>query len=213
MENTKNAALADDLAYVRALAEEGAHAPLISGRYYVVWGGLMAAASFFVYLNAIEIVQLGQAGFMAPWFVALALGWAASYAMRSKMQTKPGAATVGNQTAFSVWFAVGVFMTTLFVALLFAHDKYTDIGVPAYFLFSLLFPIGFGVYGVAFMATATAARAGWLRYFSILSWGFAAASLFYLATATQFLVGAIGLALCAAAPGVLLMRREPSETI
>ena len=33
--------LVSELAYVRTLAEEGRDAPLIGGRYYVIWGGLM----------------------------------------------------------------------------------------------------------------------------------------------------------------------------
>lgn len=205
--------LADDLAYVRSLAEEGAHAPLVGGRFYVIWGGLMAAASLLVYLNAVGFTKFGAAGFMAPWFVALAIGWGLSFLISRGVRAKPGAATLGNKTAASVWFAVGVFMTMFFGALLFAHDNYVDAGVPAYFLFSLLYPIGFGLYGVAFMATAVAARQTWLRYFALASWAFSACSLFFLATAHQFLIGALGLVICTLTPGIILMRREPNEII
>lgn len=205
--------LASDLAYVRSLAEEGAHAPLVSGRYYVVWGGLMTAASACVYLNALGVVNFGNAGFMAPWIVALALGWGLSYAMRKDVGGKPGAATLGNKTAGSVWYAVGLMMTMFFTALYFTHDKYTDVGVPAYFLYSMVFPIGFGFYGVAFWATSTAARVRWLKYFALASWAFSAILLFFLSTPHQFLIGAIGLVVCAITPGLLLMRREPGSIV
>ncbi len=213
MSHPPDADLASDLAYVRSLAEEGAHAPLVGGRFYVIWGGLMAAASLLVYLNAIGVTKFGVAGFMAPWFLALAIGWGLSFLISRGVREKPGAATLGNKTAGSVWFAVGVFMTMFFGALLFAHDNYVGAGVPAYFLFSLLYPIGFGVYGVAFMATAVAARLTWLKYFAAASWAFSACSLFFLASAHQFLIGAVGLVICTLAPGILLMRREPSEVI
>ena len=213
MTEPRDGNLADDLAFVRTLAEEGAHAPLVGGRFYVIWGGLMAAASLAVYLNAIGVTEFGAAGYMAPWFAALAIGWALSFLISRGVRAKPGAATLGNKTAASVWMAVGVFMTMFFCALLFAHDNYVDAGVPAYFLFSLLYPMGFGLYGVAFMATAVAARVSWLRYFALASWVFSACSLFFLATAHQFLIGALGLVICTLAPGVILMRREPSEIV
>ncbi len=213
MPEPRDGNLADDLAFVRTLAEEGAHAPLVGGRFYVIWGGLMSAASLVVYLNAIGVTQFGAAGYMAPWFVALAIGWGLSFFISRGVKAKPGAATLGNKTSGSVWFAVGVFMTMFFGALLFAHDNYVGAGVPAYFLFSLLFPIGFGLYGVAFMATAVAARVSWLRYFALASWGFSALSVFFLATANQFLIGALGLVVCTLAPGIILMRNEPSEIV
>ena len=213
MSQPPQADLASDLAYVRSLAEEGAHAPLVSGRYFVFWGGLMMAASMLVYLNAIGVVTFGTAGFMAPWIVALIIGWVASFLMRKDVGAKPGAATLGNKTAGSVWYAVGLMMTMLFGALLFAHDNYASAGVPDYFLFSLLFPIGFGLYGVAFWATSTAARVSWLKYFAFASWAFSACLLFFLATSHQFLIGALGLAVCALTPGVLLMRREPATIV
>lgn len=205
--------LASDLAYVRSLAEEGAHAPLVSGRYFVLWGGLMTVASLIVYLNALGVVKFGVAGFMAPWIVALSVGWAVSYVMRKDVGGKPGAATLGNKTAGSVWYAVGVMMTIFFAALFFAHDNYVDIGIPTYFLYSMVYPIGFGCYGIAFWATSTAARVGWLKYFALASWAFSACFLFFLATPVQFLIGAIGLVICAVTPGLLLMRREPASIV
>lgn len=213
MNPSQNADIASDLAYVRSLAEEGAHAPLIGGRYYVLWGGLMGAASLVVYMNALELVKFGQTGFMVPWIIAGIVGWGVSFAMRRGVSAKPGAATLGNRTAAAVWFAVGIVMTMFFIGLLFAHDNYAGFGVPPYFLFSLLYPIGFVLYGVAFFSTATAARAPWLRYFAFLSWAFAIAMLFMLATAEQFLVGAVGILACAFAPGIMLMRNEPADIV
>ena len=213
MSQLQDGNLADDLAYVRSLAEEGAHAPLVGGRFYVIWGGLMAAASLVVYLNSLGVTKFGAAGFIAPWFVALAIGWPLSFLIRRGVRAKPGAATLGNKTAGSVWTAVGIFVTMYFCASFFAHDNYVDFGVPPYFLYSLLYPIGFGLYGVAFLATAVAARVKWLNYFALASFGFSACSMFFLASAHQFLIGAFGLAVCALTPGIILMRREPADIV
>ncbi len=205
--------IASELAYVRSLAEEGRNAPLIGGRYYLIWGGLIGLTALFSYMNGVGAIDLGFMGGFAPWIAAGLIGWVLSFTVGRRTCEKPGALTIGNQTASSVWFAVGIFMTLFWIALIVAHDNFTSIGVPEYFLFSLMFPVAFGIYGVAFFATATAARLGWLRYFSYLSWGFCVLALFLLDSPHQLLVGALGSFVCAALPGVLLMRREPGDII
>ena len=48
-ESKMNPDLASELAYVRSLAEEGRDAPLVSGVYYLLWGGLMTVAALIVF--------------------------------------------------------------------------------------------------------------------------------------------------------------------
>lgn len=212
-QNQANPDLASELAYVRSLAEEGRDAPLIGGVYYVLWGGLMGLASATVYLATSDVINLGGIGILGVWIAAGLLGWGGTYMLARRTRAKPGAMTLGNKTAQSVWFAVGVMMTVFWGAVMIAHDNFTAFGVPPYFLFSLMFPVGFGVYGVAFYATATAARLGWLKGFAALSWAFSVFSMFLLGKDIQFLTGAAGLFLCAALPGAVLMRREPKEIV
>ena len=104
-------------------------------------------------------------------------------------------------------------MTGFWLTLMVVHDNFTGIGVPPYFLFGLMFPIAFGLYGVAFFATATAGRAAWLRAFAVVSWVFAGVALALMGSMHQLLVGAIGSFACAMAPGIILMRGEPSEIV
>lgn len=213
MHKTSSEDLASELAYVRSLAEEGATAPLLGGFYYVLWGGLMGLASLIVYAFAAGLLPAVPAGFFAPWIVAGVIGWVLSFAWGRKLDGKPGALTLGNKTAQSVWLAVGLFMTVLWFGLLFVHDDFTQYGVPDYFLFSFMFPVAFGVYGVAFFATATASKLPWLRWCAYLSWGFSVLSLFLLGSAHQLLAGGVGCFLTAVLPGVLLMRREPGNIV
>ncbi len=205
--------LASELAYVRALAEEGRDAPLIGGFYYLLWGGLMGAAALAAFLLATGAVSLGPVNIFSVWITAGLIGWAASLLHDRRSGAKPGALTIGNRTAQAVWFSVGVFMTLLWIAIIFAHDNFTALGVPPYFLFSMMFPAAFGLYGVAFYASAVAARLDWLKWFSLVSWGFSVACVFLAGSNYQFLAGAIGSLVCAALPGFLLMRDEPKEIV
>jgi hypothetical protein len=104
-------------------------------------------------------------------------------------------------------------MSGFWLTLFLVHDRYVAAGVPSYFLFSLMFPIAFGLYGVAFFASATAAKLDWLRWFALAAWAFSFAALFFLTSPAQMLIAALGSFVCALLPGVILMRREPSEIV
>ena len=205
--------MAGDLAYVRTLAEEGRDAPLVGGIYYLIWGGLMGTAALVSYGHFSGLYSLGKFGGLGPWLVAGLLGWILSFTVGRGSNVKPGGSTLGNRTAISTWFAVGIFMTVLWATLMVVHDNFTAYGIPRYFMFSLMFPISFGVYGIAFFATATASRMPWLNWFAYLSWAFCVVCLFLLVSKHQMLAGALGSFLCAALPGALLMLREPRDTV
>ena len=203
----------DDLAYVKALAEEGRDTPLVGGIHYVIWGSIIGTAAFLSYANTMSWFAFPFASAYPFWIVALSLGWIASFTFGRLTRRKPGAATLGNKTAMSVWFAVGIFMTGFWLTLMVVHDNFASLGVPPYFLFGMMFPIAFGLYGVAFYATATAGRARWLMFVAGASWIFSILALLTLGTAHQSLVGALGSLCCAVLPGVFLMRGEPSEVV
>lgn len=203
----------DDLAYVRALAEEGRDTPLVNGLTYVIWGLLIGMTSLLGYADNMNVLSLGPLEGIWIWVIAIATGWAVSMYVGRRSYSKPGASTLGNRTAAAVWLAVGIFVTGFWITLMIVHDNFTDLGVPPYFLFNLMFPMAFGLFGVAFFATATAARLGWMRWVSVAAWICAAASLALMSSVHQPLVGGLGTLLCTALPGFILMRSEPSEVV
>jgi hypothetical protein len=205
--------MASELAYVRSLAEEGRNTPLVGGRFYLLWGVVIGAAAFVSWLDSIGVIVLNATLELTMWVGAFVLGWALTLLIGARSGPRPGATSMGNKTASSVWFAVGIFMTVFWGGLLIVHDDFTRFGVPPYFLFNLLFPVAFGLYGVAFFATATAARVSWLKGVALAAFGFSFLSLLFMTSPHQSLIGLIGLIVCAIAPGIVLMRREPSEII
>jgi|GEM_PF-1015637 len=200
------------LAEMRTLAKEGRDAPLINGFMYVLWGGLIGAAALVVFANDKGWLDLGRAGAYAPWLIAIGAGWVLSFYFGPKFARKRGAATIGNRTAMSVWFAVGLSMTGFWFMLMFAHDNFVHLGVPPYFLYNLMFPLSFILYGVAFFATATAARTQWLRWVALLAWVYAALSFALMGSVYQMLIAAFGSFACALLPGLILMRGESKDT-
>jgi len=203
----------DDLAYVKALAEEGRDTPLVNGVIYVIWGLLIGLVSLLSYADNVGWLELGPVDGVWIWVGAFAIGWVLSMYFGRRSGAKPGASTLGNRTSNAVWLGVGIFITGFWITLMFVHDNFTAQGVPEYFLYGLMFPVSFGLYGVAFFATATAARVSWLRWVAFLAWVFAALSLVMMGSVQQLIVGGFGTLLCAALPGAILMRNEPSEIV
>ncbi|OFX06202.1 MAG: hypothetical protein A3E78_14980 [Alphaproteobacteria bacterium RIFCSPHIGHO2_12_FULL_63_12] len=204
---------AGEIAYVKTLAEEGRTAPLIGGVLYVIWGGVIAAAALLTYLRMIDVVKIAFVGDLGFWIAALAIGWAASFLVGRKNGLKPGAMTIGNRTATAAWFAVGAYVSLFWIAALLFRGHFKAVGIETGVIFGMIFPIAFGLYGIAFYATATAARLDWMRGFALAAWIFSFASLYYISDARHFLVGAAGSLVCAVLPGLILMRREPSEIV
>jgi hypothetical protein len=206
--------LAGEIAYVKTLAEEGRNAPLVGGALYVIWGVVIGLASLLTWLGAAEIVALPSfIGGLVFWIIVLAVGWGLSFFIGAKIGAKPGALTIGNRTATSAWFGVGLFLLIYWLALIALRDRFAAGGVAPGAMFGTMFPVAFGVYGIAFYATATAARLDWMRGFAVAAWIFSVASLYYFSDAKQLLVAAVGSFICAALPGLLLMRREPSDIV
>ena len=203
----------DDLAYVKALAEEGRDTPLVGGIHYVIWGGVIGVAAFLSYARVVGWIIIPTGSTLPLWLGALALGWTLSFTIGRRTKNKPGASTLGNKTAMSVWRAVGIFITGFWLTLIIIHDNFVALGVPPNFLFGMMFPIAFGLYGVAFFATSTVGRARWLVYVALAAWVFSVLALVTLGSATQLLVGALGSFVCALLPGILLMRGEPSDVV
>ena len=170
-------------------------------------------AALLVYVHNMGWLNLGPLAGIWIWVLAIAAGWGLSMYFGRRSHFKPGASTLGNRVAMAVWFAVGIFITGFWITLMFVHDNFTAIGVPPYFLFNLMFPLAFGLFGVAFFATAAAARIDWMRWISLIAWVCAAASLVLMDSMHQPLIGGVGTLLCSALPGFILMRNEPSEVV
>lgn len=213
MKNSLNEALAGEVAYVKALAEEGRNAPLVGGVLYVIWGVLMGLASLGTWAVAAGVMVVPFVGGLWFWVAAIAAGWGASFVFGARSTAKPGALTVGNKTARAAWISVGAFMSLFWIAAMLFQGRLSAAGFEARFLYGLMFPLAFGLYGIAFFATSVAARLDFMRGFAVASWLFAVAALYFIGDPRQFLIGAAGSFLCAGLPGLLLMRREPSETV
>lgn len=196
----------EDLARLRAIAEEGRNAPLLGGWHLILWGGAIATALLVNWAVVERLLPWPGHALAIIWFGIISAAWIGSALLGRREAGKPGEFTIGNKVERAVWTAVGGFLTTLAVALLV---RAILIGDPqAWSLFAMMSPVSFGAYAVALSASASAANAGAGRICALLSLGFAAATVFLIGDPAQYPVAAAGVALVTIPTGLRHLRAE-----
>ena len=198
----------DDIAYMRALAHEGRHAPLLAGRF------LVAAAVIFGLANIGQwAIQSGTIT-VNPWAqLWLWIGAGVAFALTltvliRQSKGRPGAQSSGNRAVGAAWSGVGygIFATWLaLVALSVKTDNWSWMTVmPIVVLVA---------YGSAWMIGAAMTRARWMTATALLSYGGAVVVAWFSDSSVIYLAFTGLLVAVALVPGLILMRQEPSEIV
>lgn len=193
-----------DIAYVRALAESGAKAPLIGGRFMAWWGLLVTIAWTAQHLATNGLIGDGDIIFGIIWMSFGGLGLLGQIVLARSMPPKTGAGSAGNRAARTVWSAGALAILSMAAGTAVLAGGPT--GVAA---FDWIVPVAFAVYACALIVTG--ALAG--ERIAIVA-GYGAVAMVGLYTAflldpNRYLVAAAGAALTVLLPGLLLMLREP----
>ncbi|MEO0983227.1 MAG: hypothetical protein AAFX03_11310 [Pseudomonadota bacterium] len=201
---------AEDLDYVRQLAEEGAMAPLLSGRFLTWWGGLVALAYLGHYLIASGAagLEMSAIGWLWGAFLLLGIGGQA-FLVATFSRSKPGAASAGNRAEAAVWTAAGFALFAFFAGVIaksFASGE-SSLG----FQWSL--PMVFAVYGVGLSVGGVMGRNPVLRAAGAAAIVAVAPIAFFVGHVELYLFTALAAAATVFLPGVLLLRREPAEIV
>ncbi len=203
--------LKDDIAYLRDLAEGGQNAPLLGGRFYVWWGGLAALAYIGHFVIAERLVAgLQPAHLSWLWGGFMVVGLAGfALLLATFPKSKPGQSSTGNRVSQTIWMAGGLAMFAFFAGVIVR--SFLDGGASMGFVWSV--PLVLTVYGIGQITTGHMARssalefAGWAALVAV---GLAAV---FSQSNAIWLVGAAAAFLAVFVPGVLLMMREPRETV
>ena len=194
-----------DLDYLKTLAENGAEAPPVGGRFAVWWGGLAALVLATHWTIVTGRVGLGYDALPVLWLGFLIIGGLGSLVLGRTLRGKPGLGSPSNRHADAVWSAMGVSTGVFFFAIMAAVVA----GRLDPVFFNLMLPVALLGYAIAWMSSAFMAR----------SWGYAlpaaaalagmAACLFTLADPAVYLIASLTVLLSAALPGAVMMLREP----
>ena len=195
---------AEDIAYVRRVAESGAHAPFLGGRFMAWWGLLVAVAYAAQHLALRGAIGDGRLIFAEIWLGFVAAGLLGQFALARTMPAKPGAGSAGNRAARSVWtaaaFAIGAVVLGAVTA---------AINGAGWAILDWTVPVAFSVYACALVVTGALSANRIL-----LAGGAGAIAMAGIYTALilapeRYLIASLGAALTVLLPGLLLVRAEP----
>ncbi len=206
---TRTPSLADDLNYIRDLAEAGQNAPLLGGRFLAMWGGLVSLAYLGHFLIATGTVQLGGMAYLYLWIAFGVLGGIGQFLLVSGVRGKAGQASAGNRVQGVLWTTSGMFLSVYFLGLI-ARMLLTGEGVEGFY-WSV--PMVLGLYGIGQFVTGEISGQPALKFAGIAAFAGVLAAVFLTGTEYIWLVGAVSAFLAVCVPGLLLMRAEPSETV
>ena len=197
-------ATSEEIEYVRQLAESGAHAPLLGGRFMVWWGSLLTIAYTAHHLALKGFIGDGETIFAFIWLGFGLIATAGHFILMRSMPLKAGAGSAANRASGTVWVA-GAFAIASMVAGS-AVAASTGAG-PA--TFDWIVPVAFGIYSCALIVTGSLAKSQ-----PTLAAGVGAVIMVGLFTAMilspdRYLLAAGGVALTVLLPGLLLLRAEP----
>ena len=198
----------DDIAYLKALADEGRQAPLLGGAILLSAGLIFGAASVVHWAVAAGVLDLSPTAFAIVWGVAAVAFLLALFVLSAQIKTRPGANSTGNRGMSASWGGMGIASFFLFVGFAIIATRYGGeiLGV-------LIPPVIIALYGAGWWAAGELSNKRWL---TVVAWCAFIASpvMAWLGDRPeQYLAYAAALVLLAGLPGLILMRGEPAEVI
>jgi len=201
--------LKSDIAYMRDLAEAGEQAPLIGGRFLVIWGGLSSIACIIHWALLAGHLPITQWALPAVWAGNGLVGMILTSFMARGLSHKPGARSIGNRASRAAWQFVGigivfyVFGIAVSVSALDAEP----------ILFDSILTVALFGYAIAFSVTAALSGQKWLYGPAWMSIAGAALSPAFYGRPELYLLCAAIIFFAALVPGVRMMRNEPKALV
>ncbi len=194
--------LADDVDYLRELAESGATGAPSGGKYFLVWAVVVTVGLILTYAAVTKSLPLAPDQLNYVWAAVLAAGWVASFLMGSTDGARPESARFANRLTSAMWIAAGIGLTAVWAGLALS-------GVASQ---ALMMPIAAAVSGVATVASAIIFRIRWLYVIAVAWWIVAFTSFFLLDRIEFILFSAAAILLLQGGTGLALVLAERRRT-
>lgn len=198
----------DDIAYIRALAQEGRHAPPLNGPFLVAAAVIFGGASVAQWAIQSGVLDVSRWAQLWVWLAAGAIFAVTLSFLIRNTRNKPGATTVRNEAIGVAWSGVGYLIFTVWLSLMaigFTTGNWTVMQVMPSLVFA--------AYGVAWLVAAAMSEVKWMNAVGIASFVGAVVLGAVSHTFWVYLVFAVLLMAVALIPGLILMRQEPAEVI
>jgi len=202
---TRDEVLAD-LAYARAVAEEGRKTPLLGGAYLLFWGLLNATAFALQYalLEGLLPVMDGMS-FALLWGSYGIVAGLGMTLLRMRTRSKPGRASIGTRAEHALWSGAAIAVLAVVIGSIARMVSAGDVTAP-----NAILAAAFALYGAALFGTASLSEQTWLRGFGWLAVAVALNTAMFAHFNWVYVIAAIGSLLALCVPGLILLKREPA---
>ena len=194
----------EDIRFAASLAEQGARAPLIGGRFMAWWGLLVTVGWTAHHLASQGAIGDGSTIFGIIWLSFGIVGITGQTVLARTMPAKPGAGSAGNRADRAVWAAGALAILSMVVGVAVLAGNGGGYGV-----FDWIVPVAFAVYACALIVTGSLAGER-----VVVAAGYGAVAMIGLFAALilhpdRYLIAAAGAAVTMLLPGLILLAREP----
>lgn len=201
--------LRDDIAFIKALAQEGRQAPLLGGSVLVLAGSVFGVASLGHWAIEAGVLVAPQWVFAAMWGVATLIFMVGLFVLNARIDRRPGASSSVNKASGAAWAAVGGAIFTLALAGMIAGQRLDMLPFMAAYFPSLIIAL----YGTGWLVSGEMASKSWIKFLAFAAFGFSVLLAFAAGDPLQYLLYAAALFALAFVPGLILMREAPTETV
>ncbi|MEM8546726.1 MAG: hypothetical protein AAGF46_01060 [Pseudomonadota bacterium] len=196
----------EDLEYIRRVAESGVTAPLLGGRYLMLWGFVITAGYGLHYALLTGAIAASPQAFGWVWGGVSALGIAGNIALGIlDRRVRPGAGSIGNQAQRAVWLAAACGLAAAFAGMIVRAVMGVD-GVPN---FDWSIPLVFATYAVAQLTVGRIASDSFLSAAGVAALITVVGAIVLIGQPGAYLIAALGTVVAVLLPGVVQVMREP----
>jgi hypothetical protein len=208
MTDDKIQTLKDDIAFMRALAQEGSSVPMLFGGNLVAAGVIFGAGAVGHWLILSGVLRVSPWFYMVNWLGAGAVFAVVCALMIQRAKRQPGYNAGVNRATGAAWSGVGFAVFASWVGMTAIGLTTGDWAVMDAFPVLIL-----ALYGAAWFVAGVLSGKGWIRLVALGS--FVGAALMGVLSGTPYLM--LGYAVClillAVVPGLVLMRQEPTDIV
>ena len=199
----------NDLDYLRTLAEEGQRAPLLGGSFALLWGVLVSFTLTIHWLTLTHRIPLGEENIGMAWFAMGITGGVLSAFLGNRLRLKPGAGSVGNRVSQHAWtmsgWAIFIYAISIVLGRVFGEATNAD--------FDSIMPMAFCIYAIAYFTTGKLSGNKNMTILAVIALIGAAITGALIHQPIAYLVAALFVVLTSVIPGIIMMRREPAQTV
>ncbi len=199
-----------DVEYVKSIAESGRSAPLLSGRFSIIWGGLAVVALIVHWAVLAGVLDWPEPALGGLWAAYGITGTILSFIAASLMRQKPGGASAGNVASRTAWTTatIVIFLYAIAMTIRVVYQGING-GDPDTQYYDTILPLAFAGYSQSFAITARLSGIAWIKQLAYVSLAAVFISTLLIGRPELYLFAALVVLLVAVIPGVIMLRAEP----